>query len=37
MAMQFTFKREAAIMTAIMVGPVLLAWLWHLFKVLFGR
>jgi hypothetical protein len=37
MAMRFTFKREAAIMTALMVGPVLIGLLLRLFTALFGR
>jgi hypothetical protein len=35
--MRFTFKREAAIMTALLVGPVLAGLLVQLFELLFRR
>ena len=35
--MRFTFKREAAIMTVLLFGPVLIGLLVQLFAVLFRR
>jgi hypothetical protein len=35
--MRFTFKREAAIMTALFAVPMLATFLAHLFRVLLGR
>jgi hypothetical protein len=35
--MRFTFKREAAIITALFVGPVLIGLLVQLFAVLVAR
>jgi hypothetical protein len=35
--MRFTFKREAAIMTALLVGPWLIGLLVQLFGLLFRR
>ena len=35
--MRFTFKREAAIMTALLVGPVLIGLLVQLLGLLFRR
>jgi hypothetical protein len=35
--MRFTFKREAAIMTALLCAPILVGLIVHLFRVLFVR